>query len=216
MNKIAYLFIIVLASCQFIPVQTNMTSIPPIRDVLEFSEKCPHLCWLGINPGTTTTEQATVWLRSSDQIDQKTAQISEASFLATWFPGKQVNNPCVLEVDFEAGLVKSITLGSLLYTVDDVISAFGPPDEISVTEIKAEGSFLTYSIYWNSKKMEIVVHTGGQNGPAPNDLVLQLSLNTDFYEANHPESWGKPQRWIGYGHIKDYLPGVEIPPTNQP
>ena len=139
MNKIAYLFIIVLASCQFIPVQTNMTSIPPISDVLEFSEKCPHLCWLGINPGTTTTEQATAWLRSSDQIDQKTAQISEASFLATWFPGKQVNNPCVLEVDFEAGLVKSITLGSLLYTVDDVISAFGPPDEISVTEIKAEG-----------------------------------------------------------------------------
>ena len=57
----------------------------------------------------------------------------------------------------------------------------------------------------------IGVYPAGETGPDPTDNVLILWLNTEFNYSTPPFSWGKSQPWLGFGHLKDYLPGIEIP-----
>jgi hypothetical protein len=54
-------------------------------------------------------------------------------------------------------------------------------------------------------------------GPDPNDYIEDMYLDTNLDDKNlYP--WiiidnGNRQPWLGYGHLDEYLPGVEIPKT---
>ena len=56
-----------------------------------------------------------------------------------------------------------------------------------------------------------MIISGGWTGPEPSDTIVELWLNTEFNNSILKD-YGPIQPWLGYGYIKDYLPGVEIPP----
>jgi hypothetical protein len=125
--------------------------------------------------------------------------------------------PCNINIHFENGLVKSISFGGMLYTIDDFINLLGEPDEISISVQLAEVNFIHYAIYFSTRKVLITVSPGNRNGPDPKDAIFGLELNAEFDNSTLPTGWGSIRPWLGYGHIKDYLPGgIEYPPTGTP
>lgn len=213
MKKIIVLSLLLLISCNAIPNEMTGGSLPPIGKTFELSEKCPHLCWMGINPGTTTMEQAKLIISESNQINKQYTQVSEDHISIVWNIGKLKSYSSNVGIQLENGLVKSIDIGVGYYTINDFIKFLGKPDEICATKITAaDAIYYTYSVYYISSKIEIDVGIGSQKGPYPSDIADVIWLNSEFYPASHPE-WGITQPWLGYGHLNDYLPGVEILPT---
>ena len=86
MKKIAALFLILLTGCKImLPMSDDEIAkfFPPTMKVFEFSNRCSHICWLGINPGSTTSEEAKALLRSSKQIDSKIARSGRCQHLCS-------------------------------------------------------------------------------------------------------------------------------------
>jgi hypothetical protein len=117
--------------------------------------------------------------------------------------------PAHVGITFENGLVRTITLAPLPFRLKDLTNLIGEPDKISITLMRgAEREFIIYGVYFSPRKIRISVDLGESTGPDPRDYISGLGLNTEFNIA----SWqGSIQPWLGYGHIKDYLPGVDIP-----
>src|SRR5689334_6771885 len=91
MKKIVLLFLLFLVGCQSrsdrLNTELSRASYASMNS-FKFNEQCPHICWLGINPSTTTADQAKHILKTSNQIDKQWHQVSNAGFITEWYPGK--------------------------------------------------------------------------------------------------------------------------------
>ncbi len=229
MKKFTFLFLMLLVSCKSTPVVPIIETLPPSPEAtimepvptsintFQFNDQCQHLCWMTINPGVTTIQNAKTIVDNSNQIDQKALQASDKEIFAIWhtdpinsFPS---HVPVHVEIKFENGVVKTISFAPLPFRIIDFTNLLGQPDKISITLMRvAEGEEVIYAIYFSSQKIMIQVSPGGWMGPDLNDHIFAIELNTEFNKADLPSWWGPIQSWHGYGHIRDYLPGVEIPP----
>jgi hypothetical protein len=217
MNNLLFFCLLLLTSCATISHTGSIDSVPPIRDVLDTREACPHLCWLGINPGATATGQAKTLIGNSNSIDQQWTRVSDSDLFARWFVGGSRSSTCTIGIQLEKGVVQSISLGPMPYTVGDMVEIIGQPDQIAITQLTApDQPYFTYALYYVNRRVTVDVHTTSTNGPQPTDKGYDLWLNAEFYAVTHPQEWGKPQSWLGYGHIQEYLPGLQIPPTSLP
>jgi hypothetical protein len=184
-------------------------------DAFEVNENCPNVCWLGINPGRTILDDAIKILSSSGEIDQgRFFKISEDGVQTVWkIGGLFTAHTSDVYVSAEDGLVKSISLGPVsTLTMGDFVHLFGEPDKIIIRIDKTidGGDILMYSVFFSSYKASIFVYPGNQNGPTAQDTVASLVLNADF---TYPSSFDEvvQQTWLGYGHLKDYLPEQAFP-----
>lgn len=188
------------------------TTIPMIERLqgLVIDHHCLHFCWLGINPGVTSVEEAHTLLEASNKINQ--INVTETYIGAVW----QDDTDAFLY--FEKGLVKSIYLSALKilgdFTLHDFIEFLGEPDEIGVTLYQSPHcEYVLYSIYYSSRKIVVSVSYGSWNGPNSFDLIDAIALNTEFDEYLQHRYLQPPNRqsWMGYGHLQDYLPGQVLP-----
>lgn len=179
-------------------------------------DHCLHFCWLGINPGVTSAEEARTLLEGSKRID--IVDISETSIEAMW------SNYYHVFVHFEKDLVKSIDFDGLELsssTVKDFIQFLGEPDEVRIaTYTTYHCDHIAYLIYYSSQKIMVEVQQGSWDGPNPNDWIDGITLNTEFDNSFlqsrsipkiYDNQLSSPQPWLGYGHLQEYLPGQKLP-----
>lgn len=213
MKKVMILMLVFLTGCQ--SVSNNITNQP--IQAFEISEKCSHVCWLGINPSITSVEDAEALLRASNQIDQKTIVGSGDNIQVLWFTDKTKNLYSYVYLTYRKGLVQTIDFSTLSnFTLNDFTAFFGEPDEITIqVEQAPHGWISTYTLYYSASKTMIYTLSGGLEGPNPNDFIDDLSLNAEFDGSDLPpwraDDYENRQPWLGYGHIEDYLPGLELP-----
>ncbi len=211
-NCLIIFLLMFLTGCQIASDDAIARYFPPSLDAFEYSEKCPHVCWLGINPGVTTFEETNIILKSSDQIDQEWLEAYNGGTSAVWFSGKMRTNPCNIYIDFDNNIVRSITFGNIPFKVNDFVNIIGEPDSISISITRAaEATYLVYTIYYSRKKIGISSYTINQTGVNPADDITALLLNYDFNAVKPSSQMTGFQPWLGYGHLQDYFPGQEIP-----
>jgi hypothetical protein len=202
MKKLIFVFIIFLVGCESKQISLNSNN------------QCLTLCWMGINPGITTFDEAKTILTASDQIDQKWLNVTNSKiYAAVWYTEPTHEITGNVGLTFENGVVKTISLTNPPFTMKNIIDLIGEPDKISYFVLDTPdgpGKMLYYAVYFTPRKI-MIFSGGGWNGPQPDDSMKWLRINTEFDSAFHQEI-GVIQPWRGYGHIKDYLPDVEIPP----
>lgn len=204
MKKAILLTMLLLAGCY-----------PSPSDAFVYDEHCPHVCWLGINPGVTTIEEARSLLRSSNQINQKLYSDDETGYPVEWRTGQL---PTRVGIYSENGIVKRISFGVSTFplTMNGIINLLGEPEQISITWEQApdDDCCISYVIYYPTQKAAIWVLPGNDRGPDPNDRI-GLVLNIELDEANAPrwlrDSKDSFQPWLGYGHLAEYVPTREAP-----
>jgi hypothetical protein len=197
---------------------TNMPNSAQARvprlEAFKVDSKCPHVCWLGINPGVTSSEDALAILMASNEIDHASFfKRSESRIQTEWKTDKSNLYSADVWVNFEAGLVQSINFGTMApFRMKDLISLLGEPDEILIRldHTTDGGDIVTYATYSSTIRTTIYVYPGSRDGPNSEDFIDSLVLNSDLV---FPIGFKKvqPQQWRGYGHLRDYLPGQELP-----
>jgi len=206
MKKIVLsLFLLFLTSCQL---------SSPI-EAFDVGENCPHICWLGINPGVTTEADTKAILNKSNQIKKRSIIEDENGIQAEWFETATFSNR--VGITFEDGFAKQISLGDVYpLTVGNLVSLLGEPNEIglSIKEV-ADATYVDYILFYSAQQSAIFASTINNNGPDPTDRIDILVL-VDKLDVNNSPKWLTEkykirQPWLGYGHIKDYFPGQEIP-----
>jgi hypothetical protein len=201
-----------LSGCAGAPAENE----PPIN-AFELSEKCPKVCWMGIQPGVTTQSETLRILESSGQIDQRSVEKRESRLLFPWFVDKNKNLYYTVGIDIENDVVSWLSF--LLFkniSLRDFILAFGEPDEISIARKDApDDIYLYYILYYSEKQIMIEVLTWDFSGPQANDFPRFLGINLEFDGDKLPkwkgEKYAERKPWLGYGHIEEYLPGVTLP-----
>ena len=187
---------------------------PPSLEVFRSSAECPNICWLGIQPGITTYEQAVQIIKSSKQFNQEFTEISEDNIQAYWFPEKSRTFGTGVRISLSSNLVKSLTLSRLVpFTVQDFIEILGQPTEISLMVQKGlhDDKYTVYNLYYPSLKAFLQISADGEHGPEPNDFIYGLEINTEFQDSYR-------QPWLGYGHFDEYMllaiptPTLQTPP----
>ena len=114
---------------------------------------------VGINPTRTTAIEAKSLIASSNQIDQKSLEISDAGISAVWFIEKTDTFRSYVRIQFHEGLVTSIGFSLLPFTMSDFISLLGQPDEISIWEERGpDGLYVSYALYYLSAKNQTLCH----------------------------------------------------------
>lgn len=223
MRKWLLMLLLFIASCDNMISSTTPSKTIPRREAFEVSDKCPHLCWLGINPEVTSDDDAVSILMATSQINQeKLFQRSEAELRTIWFTDNTDKYYSRVRLVFSGNIVKSIHFNLLTpFTVSDFISMLGEPDTIIIELDKTidGGDIVNYAVYFSSQHVSLSVYPGRWDGPHPDDYVDTLTLNAEF---TYPDFFieGKIQSWLGYGRLQDYLPGQELPTgpdgTSQP
>ncbi len=176
-------------------------------EAFTINDQCLHICWLGINPGVTTVEEARALLRASDQIDQKNFYATATYIQTNWF-FQEKTWYCQAVVDFGQGRAKTIALRGSVVTMDEIIHLFGEPDKIKIGIYESpHEDVVAYALYYSSRKTLLYAVSRGWDGPNPNDNVNTIILNTDEFGSESDAV----QPWSGYGHLRDYLPGAKIP-----
>lgn len=211
--KKVILFLIVfttLAGCQKVPGE--MMTKSSLKE-FEISEQCPYVCWLGINPGVTSAEDAERILRASAQIDQNRVEVSESFIRTAWYVGPSTRPPASVSVQVERQIVTGISFGSLPFKMKDLADRFGEPDLISIGWVIApDAEYIEYFVYYSIQKILLDVPVGSSSGPNSENRVVRLFLNKGFSEISLPVHLHPFQPWLGYGHLNDYLPdGMPIP-----
>jgi hypothetical protein len=210
------LFLLLLTSCQQVP----STIASPTMKAFEVNDNCPHICWLGINPGVSTEAEAKRLLSNSKEFDETQSYPEEMNINGIrtyWFSGKGRTYPVIVSVAFENGLVTELNFLNMPYSVQDFINILGEPEKISIQhEVPPDNAaYIEYVIYYPSRKIIAWVFPGSDNGPSPEDHIYMLILNIDIEAADIPfwlaNSNKNQQPWLGYGHLKDYLPEVDSP-----
>lgn len=216
-NTISLLLLLVLTSCNNTMFSSSSPGSQEIDShgirAFEFGDKCPRICWLGIQPESTTERDAIRILTASDQIDQQALRISSNLIVVNWFTDATRTYYSTVVLEIERGNIQTLSFYPLHPLIlGDFDGIFGEPDEISimVEEHPHGGTFLTYKVYFNSEQMALIVSPGKSVGPTPNDSIEYLSINLGFVDDEDapPEYqyYHSRQPWIGYYHLNDYIP----------
>ena len=195
----ACLCLVILASC----------TLSPVKDPFVYNQGCPHVCWLDINPGVTTAEDAKKLIASSNKIDPYI--MNENGIAVEWFTKQMGVNPARVGVVIEDGIVESLNfLFPASVQIHEFITLLREPDEISVKEVKAaEVIYIEYVLYYESAKVIILANSLSKNNLASNNSVKILLLNTNTDDLNAP-NWslqhqGFRQPWVGFEYLEEYL-----------
>ncbi len=190
----------------------NNTALAALNS-FQYDPQCPRMCWMGINPGVTTTEAATTILKASGQVDRTTLKTSERLISVGWYTDATRGSETQVDLAAKDGLVDTVAFSDLPFTVKDFTELLGQPDQIRFMVLRtAETTEVIYAMYFSSQR--VMIESGGQSGPQALNPVAELWLNMDFSDATFPEpDWSAMQAWLGYGHIREYLPALEIPST---
>ncbi len=184
MKLLTCLLLFLLAGCQFVVPssdQVNKQATPPAMKSFEYSAECPHVCWLGINPGVTTAENAKALLADSLQINQAFLQVSKNEIFAVWLAGENNTYPSNIDVQISAGIVQSISIGAMPFTMNDFINLLGEPTEINIRLMHAADSiYVEYEVYYSKQRIDIQVSPASRSGPEPTDPISGLWLNTNL------------------------------------
>jgi len=208
-----FLFLTSCAPATASPPPEYASPLPPIpmSSAFVYTKECPHVCWLGINPGVTTTEDALVLLTSSSQIDQSSyIDDNETGIRVEWHTKQMGVNPIRVGMVYENGIVNSINFYFGIYVkLQEFIDLIGQPDEISISKNAAEmPRYMNYAVYYTSINALIFVNTTDMTGPDIDDSVTILYLNITPDEAT-PLSFMSGQNlrqpWLGFGHLEEYL-----------
>ena len=220
MKRAAFLLLVFLACCTPAPAPTPTPADPsltshslptpdwsgyrPSIEAFQRSPDCPHLCWLGINPGTTTAADAYKFLLASDQIDRKTLQATETGILATWFTEKTRRLNSAVYIYLEKDRVKSISFDRFApFKIEDFTNLLGDPYGINIDmEVTGDVMYMPYQLYYSSQVV-LLGSEAADTGPHAQDGLFSLSLNIQYDEKLfHP--------WVGYGHLKEYFAGKQV------
>ncbi len=220
MKKIMCLIFILLTSCSLTPespppVLTNSSQVS-VSSSFVSNQECPHICWLGINPGVTTDREALVLLSSSKQIAVDSLEKNETGARVEWHSMPGISNQARVGMVFENGVVQSINFMFLVpVKIQEFVDLFGEPDEISIRKVQApDARYIDYFVYYTSKKIVMFVLVASENGPDPSDSISDLYLNINSDDPNAPH-WmldykDLRQSWLGFGHLDEYL--LRAPP----
>lgn len=193
---------------------TSCRSFSPI-EAFDVSENCPHVCWLGINPGVTTSTEATTIINKSNQIRQKSIIENKTGIQAGWFTTNSFPNR--IGIYFKNDLVKQISVSNIHpLSVGDLVEILGKPDEIGININKAaDSTYVDYILFYSSRQSAIFAFTISNNGPDPTDGIDFLILTDELNREDSPkwliEKYQIRQPWLGFGHLRDYFPGQDIP-----
>jgi hypothetical protein len=169
------------------------------------------VCWLGIDPGVTTAEEALALLGSSSQIDQDSFEKNETGARVEWHSEPGISNQARVGMVFENGVVQSINFMFLVpVKIQGFVDLFGEPDEISIMEnVAPDARYIDYFVYYTPEKIVMFVLIASENGPDPSDFIRDLYLNINPDDPNAPH-WmldykDLRQPWLGFGHLDEYL-----------
>lgn len=220
MRKYQALFLsLILCITSCVPINISKPTLTPnVRatyipsfDAFQIDTKCPHICWLGIYPGTTSAEEAIRLIKNSNQFDQLRTRQEDSAIVAYWSTEKTSDYMANIYIALSDGIVKSITISHIEpFTVDDFIHLLGTPDRISffIGKYPYEGGLFTaYRLYYASLQAEIYIEIPEVRGPKPVDFVDILYLGTEFDDRSK-------QPWMGYRSLEEYFP--KGTPTVQP
>ena len=167
-------------------------------------DACPHICWMGINPGVTKKDEALVLLKASDQIDQN-MEVTDTGIVTHWFTEKTKKYSIQAYVRFdENGVSKSIALTDTSpFMLKDLIAIFGEPSGINIDmNIYGNVMEMPYGAYYFARKAFISADAT-ELGVQPNDAVHTIILNVPYKEELF-------RPWEGYGHLAEYFKGKEV------
>ncbi|MBT7190806.1 MAG: hypothetical protein HN916_11490 [Anaerolineae bacterium] len=214
-RKVILLLFLLLCCMLTIGVGKEVFFRQPIK-AFELSEECPNICWLGIHPGTTTTEETLDFLFTSNLIDRDSIVMSSDGIRVAWVT--QVTNIHMgyVGIAFEEELVTVVSGSLSQVTVGDVIQLLGEPDEISFELIIPPDSaqYILYMLHYSSPKAMFEVDPVGHIvGPASDDSVNIFYINASGEPISNwkVDAYKNRQPWLGYGHLEEYLPEEDIP-----
>jgi len=206
MKKIFWLlFLLLLTGCQ---------SSSPI-EAFDAGEDCPHVCWLGINPGVTTEADAKTILKKAYQIKNESIIEDEFGIQAEWYPAGSFPNH--IGITLENGIANQISISNVYpLTVGDLVRLFGEPDEIGISiNLAADSTYVDYILFYSARQSAIFSSTINNSGPNPKDKTLVLMLVDKLDLKSSPkwliDKYNIRQPWLGFGHLKDYFPDQDIP-----
>jgi hypothetical protein len=222
MKRLVFTIILIMAGCRLIPNAVTPMADPPSLNAFEFSNRCPHICWLGINPGVTTPEDANARLSIANDIDQSSLRTSSDEATAIWFANSTHTQFWHVGISFDQGFVTSISFdgGTHPFRLGDMIGFLGKPDDISIRLIEEpDARYLDeYTVIYHDADAALLVSPDNSFGPAATDRVKILLMNTAFGNVYIPEwlaqAYETRQPWLGYRHLKEYLPGQNPPPIH--
>ena len=183
----------------------------PVNPSFVYNQKCPNVCWLGINPGVTTAEETKMLLSSSSQIDQGSYIEDKSGISVEWFNKQMDVNPAHVGIVLDNGVVSNVNfLFPSSVQIQEFIDLLGEPDEISVRKVEAaEVTYIEYVIYFTSIKAVVLASTKGDDDPSLEDWAELLILNNKPNISNAPNWLLKHkdfrQPWLGFGHKDEYL-----------
>jgi hypothetical protein len=184
-----------------------------------YTQDCPHICWLGINPSVTTTEEARNILSSSNQIKQTSYIGEDAGFGLEWYLDSEHPLPIRVYVTSANGIVQKLIFRfNILVKIQEFIDLIGQPNEISIVEVRAsDGRYINYVLYYTSMDVLIFITNYDASGANSDDPVQGLWLNVAPNDPNL-DVWilsknDFRQPWLGFGHLEEYL--LHAPPKLQ-
>ena len=200
-RKLVCLLMYLLAGCTSLPA-----TLP-----FAYNQECPHICWLGINPGVSTMDEARKLLSGSRQfspIDE-----DDTGFRIKWHTKQMSEKTADVYVGIvgESGIVNSVNfLFPANVTVKNFIELLGEPDDISVMKQEtAEITYVEYVLYYTQEKVLISSNTKDLTGPEVNNPLSVVYLNIDLSSNNLP-NWisdqiSLRQPWLGFRKMDEYL-----------
>lgn len=216
MKKIVFLLILLLTCCSPAPkaVPTpdwtkahskptqDLSGYEPNVAAITAGEECPHLCWMGINPGKTTADEAKSILQASDQIDQN-MEVTDTGIIAKWYTEKTKALTASAYMRLQEGVVKSIAISSMTpFRLKDIIAVAGDPSGINIDmNIYGDVMEMPYGAYYATRQV-LISADATEEGIHPNDAVYSLVLNVS-YSNNF-------RTWVGYGHLAEYFAGKDV------
>jgi hypothetical protein len=231
MKRIMCLIFLLLTSCAPVPVNPPPASASPspvyasppasvpMSSAFTYDHECPHICWLGINPGVTTVEEAKTIIYSSNQFVEGTDDESDnpvdnkIGFGVDWHTEQMGAGSTRVGMVFENGVVQDINFSFYTYVmIQEFIEVLGKPNEINIRIMQApDARYINYILYYTSMNALIIVSAHNETGPDVEDSVDVLYLNIspdDPIASDIINFWlGQDLRqpWLGFGHLEEYL-----------
>lgn len=170
--------------------------------------KCHSLCWLGIDPGFTSTEEAELILANSWQIDQTILRFQDNTELRrVWYTTYNKTFYSKVTLYSTNNIIEKIKINLLYpFSLGHFVGLLGEPDliRLDVEETPEGNDFLNYELYFEAAKVTLAVYHEKGDGPDPTDPVWLLTINTNF-ETNSLFLQTEEKPWLGYGHLQEYL-----------